>query len=170
MASNKEPEQLKRGKAFHKKIQNDWIDTAEGRVRPEKSVLKKNNRRGRVDVFVDDDDPEGTIAIVEIKASDWDKMNERSVRRNVRRQIKQIWDYIETQIIRGEYMPTGERKSVCPGIIFPKRPKDKERMKLIESMFLEEGIPVVWDDESMEECKKRNNTDSSKNSEKHSKT
>lgn len=107
-------------------------------------------------MFVDDDDPEGTIALVEIKASDWDRMTDNAVRKNVRRQIKQIWDYIETQIMGGEYVPTGERKSVSPGIIFPKRPEDRERMKLIEAMFLEEGIPVVWDDESIEECRQRN--------------
>ncbi|MCK4628302.1 MAG: hypothetical protein KAT56_04825 [Sedimentisphaerales bacterium] len=35
----------------------------------------------------------------------------------------------------------GEGKDVCPGIIFPKRPKDKKRMELIESLFIEEGIP-----------------------------
>lgn len=156
MATNREPEQFKRGKTFHKKIQKNWIDTAQGRVRPERSVLKKGKRKGRVDVFIEDDDSEGIIAIVEIKASDWDKMNDRAVRRNVRRQIKQIWDYIETQIVGGEYVPTGEGKNVSPGIIFAKRPKDKELMKLIEFMFLEEGIPVVWDDESMDECRKRN--------------
>jgi hypothetical protein len=107
-------------------------------------------------IFVDDDGPEGTIALVEIKASDWDKMTDKAVRRNVRRQIRQIWDYIETQIKGPDYVPTGEKKSVCPGIIFPKRPNDKKRMKLIETMFIDEGIPVVWNDESLEECKKRN--------------
>ena len=86
--------------------------------------------------IVDDDNPDGTIAIVEIKASDWDRMTDLAVRRNVRRQIKQIWDYIESQIIvKGEYVPTGEQKTVCPGIIFPKRPKDKNRLELIEKVF-----------------------------------
>jgi hypothetical protein len=28
-------------------------------------------------------------------------------------------------------------------------------MKLIEDLFEEEGIPVVWDDETVSECKKR---------------
>lgn len=151
-----EPEPLRRGKIFHRKIQKEWMEDAQGTVKCERIVLKTNDRKGRVDVFVDDDDPEGSIGIVEIKASDWDKMTDKAVRRNVRRQIKQIWDYIETQIKGPDYVPTGEGKSVCPGVIFPKRPRDDKRMKLIETLFDNEGIQVVWNDESLEECKKRN--------------
>ena len=151
-----EPEQLLRGKEFHRKIQKDWIDNAQGIIKCERIVLKENNRKGRVDVFVDDDNPEGVIAVVEIKASDWDRMTEKAVRRNARRQIRQIWGYIETQIKGPDYVSTGEGKSVCPGIIFPRRPKDEIRLKLIEEMFFDEGIQVVWDDESPEECKRRN--------------
>jgi Holliday junction resolvase-like predicted endonuclease len=151
-----EPEPLRRGKEFHKKIQKDWLENGQGWIKCERIVLKTNNRKGRVDIFVDDEEPEGTIALVEIKASDWDRMTDKAVRRNARRQIKQIWDYIETQIKGPDYVSTGEKKSVCPGIIFPKRPKNEERMKLIETMFMDEGIPVVWNDESLEECKKRN--------------
>jgi hypothetical protein len=156
MTTKRQPEQLLRGKLFHEKVQFDWIKTAEGSVIAEKGIKKQEGRKGRVDVFVNDDDPDGSVAIVEIKASDWDKMTDSAVRRNVRRQIKQIWDYIESQIIKGEYVLTGERKSVCPGIIFPKRPEDKHRMILIEKLFIEEGIPVVWYDESIEDCRVRN--------------
>ena len=74
-------------------------------------------------------------------------MTDSAVRRNVKRQIKQIWDYIESQL--------SEKKEVSPGIIFPKRPKDKERMKLIEDMFEGKGIPVIWQDETKEERKTR---------------
>lgn len=99
---------------------------------------------------VNDDQKDGTIAIIEIKASNWDRMTEKAVRRNVRRQIKQVWDYIESQIMKGQHVPTGEGKDVCPGIIFPKRPKDKERKKWIENRFEDEGIVVVWDDEQIQ--------------------
>ena len=61
------------------------------------------------------------------------------------RQIKGIWDYIESQL--------KDEKEVSPGVIFVRRPGDKERMKLIEDMFEDEGIPVVWQDESIEERK-----------------
>jgi hypothetical protein len=156
MKKTKEPEQLRRGKIFQKKIQKNWIETAQGKIKAERTILKRNQRKGRVDIFVDDDNPDGTAAIVEIKASDWDKMKETSVRRNIRRQIKQIWDYIESQIVNGEYIPTGVKKSISPGIVFPKRPENKNRLRLIEESFWEDGITVVWDDESIEECQMRN--------------
>ncbi len=141
-----EPIQLKRGNVFHKKMQADWLKTAEGLVSKEKAITKPTGRKGRIDIFVDDDGDK-LVAVAEVKNSDWDKMTDSAVRRNVRRQIKQIWDYIESQL--------KTKKDVSPGVIFPKRPKDKERMKLIEDMFEEEGIPVVWQDETIEERKTR---------------
>ncbi len=150
-----EPKQLVRGKVFHRLIQDEWEREAEGDIQRERHIIKPNGRRGRVDVFVNDDDPKSTVAIVEVKGTDWDRMAGKHVRRNVRRQVRQIWGYIESQILDGRYVDGGEGKDVCPGIIFPKRPRDKERMKLIEDMFEEEGIPVVWHDESIEERKGR---------------
>jgi len=150
-----EPEPLKRGKAFHKKVQAEWEAKAAGEVFSERWVIKKTDRKGRVDVFVNDDEPDGCIAIVEIKATDWDRMTNQAVRRNIRRQIRQVWGYIESQIDGENYVSTGEHKSVSPGIIFPARPKDSERLKMIEKMFTEEGIAVVWHDETIEECSHR---------------
>jgi len=150
MTSEREPEALRRGKAFHRLVQNEWEAEAEGCVTSEKPIRKPSGRRGRVDVFVDDKDPKGVIAIVEIKASDWDRMTEKAVRRNVRRQIRQIWSYIESQIVGERYTSDGDGKDVCPGVIFPTRPKDSTRATLIEKTFLEEGIPVVWHDEAVE--------------------
>lgn len=152
---NREPSQLHRGKAFHRLIQQEWEREAEGDVKSERHIRKPNGRKGRVDVFVNDDDPESSIAIVEVKATDWDKIKKKNLRRNIRRQIRQIWSYIESQILNGQYVKDGEGKDVCPGIIFPRRPKDRERMKQIEEMFEEEGIPVVWHDETIEERKMR---------------
>ena len=150
-----EPKHLVRGKAFHKLIQDEWEREAEGDIQCERHIIKPNGRRGRVDVFVNDDDAKSTVGIVEVKGTDWDRIAEKNIRRNVRRQVRQIWGYIESQILNGEHVEGGEGKDVCPGIIFPKRPRDKERMKLIEDMFEEEGIPVVWHDESIEERKGR---------------
>jgi len=93
--------------------------------------------------LVVEDDGDNLVAVAEVKNSDWDKMTDTAVRRNVRRQIKQIWDYIESQL--------KTKKDVSSGIIFPKQPKDKERMKLIENMFEEEGIPVVWLNDTQED-------------------
>ena len=77
----------------------------------------------------------------------WDSMSSAAVRRNVKRQVRQIWNYIKSQLELG--------KEVSPGIIFSRRPKDPNCMKLIEQLFDEEGIPVVWEDETIAERKAR---------------
>lgn len=140
-----EPEPLRRGKKFHKEIQKDWINTAQGSVKSEKGIIKPSGRKGRIDIFVKSDDE--LVAIAEIKNSDWDVMTEDNIKRNVNRQSRQIWGYIESQLKKG--------KEVSPGIIFSKTPKDKNRMKFIEKLFEENGIPVVWNDETIEERKAR---------------
>ena len=151
MGSKKEPTRLREGKRFHKKIQADWINTAEGQILVEKAIVKPTGRKGRIDIFVDVDGGR-MVAVAEVKSSAWDKMTEVAVRRNVKSQIKQIWTYINSQLKKG--------LDISPGIIFPARPKDETRMKLIEEMFEEEGIPVVWQDESIEERKSRSNKQS----------
>ena len=98
-----------------------------------------------MDVFVSDEGSE-LRAIVEIKHSDWDKMTPAAVLRNVKRQARQVWRYVELQ---------ESLDGICPGIVFPKRPKDPERLRQIEEFFEEEGIPVVWEDESVVERKAR---------------
>ncbi|MHC4719918.1 MAG: hypothetical protein ACYSYT_05510 [Planctomycetota bacterium] len=125
---------------------NNWLQTAEGKILTEKGITKPSGRKGRIDIFVDTDG-EKLVAVAEVKASDWENMTDSAVRRNERRQIKQIWDYIDSQL--------KAKRDVSPGIIFPKRPKHRARMKLIEDMFEEEGIPVVWHDETIEERKAR---------------
>lgn len=140
-----EPKRLREGKAFHEKVQADWHARAQGDVQTEMTVKKDGCRTGRLDVFVFEDGSE-VRAVVEIKHSDWDKMTPQAVRRNVQRQIRQIWRYIDLQ-------PTLD--GICPGVVFPRRPSDPKRLELIEHMFEEEGVSVVWEDESIEERKAR---------------
>ena len=149
---NKEPKILKNGKEFHKKIQTEWLDTAEGEVKAEKQMIKQNGRKGRMDVFIKTE--ETYVSIAEIKMSDWDVMTIKNLHRNVRRQIRQIWSYIDSQL--------EQKRDVTPGIIFSNRPKKNGRLDLIEQLFGEEGITVVWDDESIEECLKRSGYDEMK--------
>ncbi len=145
MTGNKEPKILSRGKKFHKAIQGDWEETAEGEVTSEKTIKTSKDKKGRVDIFTKVND--SYIAIAEIKNSDWDAMTPEALRRNVKRQLRQVWKYIDSQL--------NLKIDVTPGIIFPKRPKDIEILKLIETQFEEEGISVVWDDESIQERKSR---------------
>lgn len=109
----REPRQLRRGKAFHRRVQKGWLLGAEGRVYVEKRIATPGGRAGRADLLVEADDR--LAAVVEIKASDWDRMTLQGVRRNARRHARQIWDYIESQL--------AEQKNVNPGVVFPKAPK-----------------------------------------------
>ena len=146
-SESKEPVCLVRGKEFEEKIKKKWPPSNEPNFR--KTITKPSGRKGRIDIFVDvrDKDDEKLVAVVEIKASDWDLMTLPAVRRNVRRQASQIWDYINSQIEDG--------KHISPGVIFKKMPKDLERLKLIEKLFDEQCIAVSWEDESKEERKVR---------------
>ena len=148
MPPQNEPERLRRGKEFHCKIQKEWLDTAQGIILPEKIIHRLSGRRGRVDIFVDDDSDQNHVAVVEIKASDWNRMESKAVRRNALRQVRQIWSYIDSQVEL-------DGKDVSPGIIFPKKPFDNERLEEIEKIFNDSGIQVVWHDESIDELKKR---------------
>lgn len=139
-----EPERLKRGKAFHREVQAEWEQQAEGDVRSERRITKPSGRGGRVDIHVDD---ASDVAIVELKATDWDRMTAEAVHRNVRRHARQIWEYIESQLTEG--------RDVSPGVIFPHLPCDPERVCLIEGLFEEEGIQVIWRDETIEESRQR---------------
>ena len=40
MPKTKEPSQLARGKKFHKLIQDEWEREAEGKIKPERHIIK----------------------------------------------------------------------------------------------------------------------------------
>lgn len=140
-----EPKALRRGREFHRGVQADWSKSAAGEVSVEKPITKPNGRRGRIDVFVGAGGK--LVAVAEAKASHWDRMTTDALRRNVSRQARQVWDYIESQLAEG--------KEVSPGIVFPQRPRASRRLALIEALFEERGIAVVWEDESVEQRRAR---------------
>jgi len=110
------------------------VQRQRGKVESEKPIRKPSGRTGRIDIHVESDG--NLVAVVEIKDSDWEAMTDAAVKRNVRRQIRQIWSYVEPQLELGN--------DVSPGIVFPKRPNDPVRVDQIESMFGEECIAVFW--------------------------
>jgi hypothetical protein len=145
---SREPSILKEGKEFQELVQKEWLATPDaGHVKKERGVDEINGRKGRVDIFVDEIG-DNLVSVVEIKNTDWDKIKPQNIRRNVKRQIRQLWRYISSQNDLCN-------KEVSPGIIFQKLPQDAEKLKLIESMFNNEWIQVVWHDESIERVKER---------------
>jgi len=60
-----------------------------------------------------------------------------NIRRNVRRQIRQIWQYVDALL---EF----SGKDICPRVIFPSPPTNIAKRAIVESLFNEDGIQVVW--------------------------
>lgn len=145
MTASNEPKHLRHGKEVHKRIQKEWHKSAEGSIVSEKTIIKPSGRKGRMDIFVASDGI--LVAVAEIKCSKWEAMTLAAVRRNVRHQARQIWDYIESQLELG--------KEVSPGVIFPKLLRDTHCMKLVEQLFNEKGITVVWENETIIKRKTR---------------
>lgn len=150
MTSNDEPKCLRQGKELHKKIQKEWRKDANAYT--ERTITKPSGQKGRMDILVNCD--ETLCAVVEIKGSDWNIMSLSNLRRNVKRQARQIWNYIESQLEEGI--------DVSPGVIFPKQPKDIDRMKLVEHLFKKRGISVVWEDETIDERAARSQMDNAR--------
>jgi len=142
-SNNMEPEQLKLGKEFHKKVQSNWKNgIIDGHLIVEHKIsfLSSNSRikyvrTGRLDMFIDE--LGDFFVVIEIKSTDWEKVKIHNLRKLLSSHKRQIWKYISKYV-------DDDKMDVCPGIIYPKAPKDSTLRNLIESYLNEEGIQVVW--------------------------
>jgi hypothetical protein len=141
-----EPEILRRGKAFHKRVQEDWDRTArDGKVNVEHvtsltqaSRGSRRRRVGRLDLFVDE--LGDFVTVVEIKSTDWDRVKEANRSKLVASHRRQVWRYMK------EYLD-GEGIAVCAGIIYPKSPTTPGLKEFIETYLNDYGLQVVWYDD-----------------------
>ncbi len=137
-----EPKQMLKGKVFQKKVQEDFkSNTKDGKVISEKNISLKElknaeQKHGRIDIFIEEIGD--FVTIVEIKATDWDKIKSKNIKRNLYRHQKQIFKYID-RYVNVDHIDT------CLGMIYPKPPKKKGLKQFIES-YLENnyGVPVYW--------------------------
>lgn len=137
-----EPEQLARGKRFQRLVQDDFHrNTRDGTALPEahvsfeamESVRKKS---GRMDILITE--LGDFVTILEIKATDWDKIKPANVRRNLWRHQKQLLTYVD------KFLEV-DRLDVCVGIIYPRPPQKPGLKGLVESCLEEEyGVPAYW--------------------------
>ena len=143
-----EPAQLKRGKEFQKIVQSDFkqnnksgIICIERHVSFE-GVSKLKQQKGRMDIFVFEESDD-FVTVLEIKATDWDKIKYGNIIRNLYRHSKQLFNYID------KFMEI-DKKSVCHGIIYPAPPKSKELKSFIENCAMERySFPIYWYSEIM---------------------
>jgi hypothetical protein len=113
-------------------------------------------RRGRVDILVDELG-DNLIAVIEVKATDWDRIKPENIRRNINRQIRQIWRYAIAHVELND-------RTVSAGLIYPRMPQDPSVLKLIESLCEDDGIQVIWHNETIEELRARNSKKNIENS------
>lgn len=137
-----EPEQLKRGKIFQKIVQKDFKNhTINGEACKEKMISFEGQKDikqkiGRMDILISE--LGDFVTILEIKATDWDKIKQKNIKKNLYRHQKQLFKYVEK-------FTDVDKLDVCLGIIYPKPPRKKGLRQFIEN-YLEENycVPAYW--------------------------
>ncbi|HEV7238326.1 MAG TPA: hypothetical protein VGQ36_03730 [Thermoanaerobaculia bacterium] len=141
-----EPDILRRGKEFHRRVQTDWAGEVEkSTVRLEKTILLallsdtvKRGRRGRMDIFIDK--VEDFVTVVEIKATDWDRVLERNRRKLLGAHRRQVMRYVDQYVDH-------DHVNVCAGIIYPQSPRGVGLKEMVEQYLNDHALQVVWFDD-----------------------
>jgi hypothetical protein len=124
---------VKRGRRFEEWERSKWNGPGHEAVEREAGTEWKG-KRGRIDLRLVDTE-EGHSVLVEIKASDWDRMAPHRVRPNALRHARQLWRYIDAELEGGP---------VLPAIVYPVEPETPGRKEEIEAILHERSIQVVW--------------------------
>ena len=124
----------KRGKWFELLEKAQWQGVQAQQVLFEHGLSLIRGKRGRIDIFINEVD--GSVSIVEVKASDWDVMAEHRIRPNALRHARQVLKYVYPLWEMGV--------DVCPGLVYPRSPKSIKRRRQIEGTLAERSIQVVW--------------------------
>jgi hypothetical protein len=124
---------IRRGRRFEKREKCEWIGIENGRAHFE-VFMKHRGKVGRIDIRIDE--LEDFVSVVEIKATDWNKILPHRIRPTALRHARQQWRYIEKEVDDGI--------EVCPGLVYPQQPSDPERKNGIEEILNSRMIQVVW--------------------------
>ena len=137
-----EPKQFIRGKKFQKIVQDDFKkNSKDGLVKPEavikfEGLQKIKKKSGRADILITElgDD---LVTILEIKATIWDKIKPKNVKKNLWSHSNQLLKYVEKFI-------EIDKVDVSLGIIYPYPPKKDGLRNVIESYLEHYGTPAYW--------------------------
>lgn len=150
-------ERIRQGRKFEAWEREQWNSELNS-VKQTEVGTRWKGKAGRIDIRLqleEDDDGRDTVVIAETKATNWDKIKDHRVRITARKHVKQIWRYIEDAVNpRAEDHPdlTEEELSklkfrATPAVVYPASPTTSGRKELIEEIFEEEWIQVVWREE-----------------------
>jgi len=123
----------KLGHDFEDWERSRWTDPSHAEIQAE-APTKWKGKRGRIDLRLIDRE-EGHTILVETKATDWDSMEPHRVRPNALRHARQLWRYIEAELID---------RPVLPALVYPTEPTTLGRKNEIETTLNERLIQVVW--------------------------
>ena len=131
---------VKRGRDFEGKEKKEWNNLQDGSAEFEVGT-KWKGKNGRIDIRVDE--LGGFVSVIELKATDWDKILSHRIRVTALRHARQLWRYVEKEIEEG--------LDVCPGIIYSNQPSDSALEERITDILNNRFIQVVWRNQSMGE-------------------
>lgn len=136
-----EPKQFIRGKKFQKIVQKDFeTNSKDGFVKPEAVIvfdglIKAKKKSGRADIIITE--LGNFVTILEIKATDWDRIKPHNIKKNLWSHANQLLRYVEKYI-------EVDKINVCLGIIYPHPPITNELRDVIESYLEHYGTPAYW--------------------------
>lgn len=127
---------VERGRKFEEWERAHWNNELNSAAKFEAPTEWKG-KLGRVDIKLQLEE-DGSVVIVEIKATNWDNLKEHRIRPTVLRHSRQIWRYIEAHLTPLD---------VTPALVYPAPPVTSGRKEQIEEILNERGIQVVWREE-----------------------
>ena len=136
-----EPEQLRRGKRFQHIVQSDFENNSkDGHVQREARIVLRHksgsdSKFGRADILITE--LGDAVTILEIKATNWERIKPKNVKKNLWRHQRQLFSYMK------KYLDV-DKITVYPGIIYPEPPRDPKFRKTIETYLDEYGAPAYW--------------------------
>jgi hypothetical protein len=129
-------ERVKRGRKFEEWERSHWNGKLNA-AREFEASTQWDSKGGRVDIRLKLEE-DGNVVIVEIKATNWDKIKENRVRSTALRHSRQVWRYIEAHLTPLD---------VTPAIVYPSPPITPGRKEQVEEILNERGIQCVWREE-----------------------
>jgi hypothetical protein len=127
---------VSRGRKFEQWERSHWTGKINSSAEFEAPTEWKG-KRGRLDIRLNLEE-DGHVVIVEIKATQWDKLKEQRVRPTALRHVHQIWRYIDAHL---------SPLDVTPAIVYPSPPTKPGLKEQVEEILNERGIQVVWREE-----------------------
>lgn len=130
-----EPECFIRGKQFQKIVREDFRkNNKDGRLTFEKIRKLSKKKTGRLDILISE--LGDYVAVHEIKATDWDLIKPKNIKKNAWRHQNQLCKYVDTYI--------RENVNVCVDIIYPTPPETFGLRETIENYLEHYGAPAYW--------------------------